>query len=84
MVSLVLKVATVASILSVMLWPVSCSCSAPVSSGMVGWLRDLLECFRWPELSRLTGELWVARLGSGEVELTLQGGEHSGEMLVFL
>ena len=44
----------------------------------------MLECFRWPELSRLTGELWVARLGSGEVEVTLQGGEHSGEMLVFL
>ena len=43
-----------------------------------------MECFLWPELSRLTGELplW-ARLGRGEVE-TLQGGEHSGEMLVFL
>ena len=44
----------------------------------------MLECFLCPELSRLTGELWVARLGRGEVELTLQGGEHRGEMLVFL
>ena len=65
------------------------SCSGP-SSGMVGWLSDLLECLRWLVLrdeeeegvlsAELTGELCVALLGRGEVDTGLQGGEHRGEM----